>query len=176
MRKVSSTVAVVIVLLVFSELASFCSTAYADQGPPYPIARSFAHATAIVDATVRELTPKGAANIEIHQVLKGPKDVPTVILGSRDDTNRLIAASRDVKTGGRYILLLTENRLADYGFRGLHAFEVRKNDKGKLECHYQRFEPDANGRYSFSSRLAQSWEPLEDFKARIKKALDKKGG
>ncbi len=154
-------------------LLSVCIPAHADQGPPYPIASSFAQATAIVDATVKELTPEGAAKIEIHRVLKGPKDVPTMILGSRDDTDQLIAASRDVKTGERYILFLTENRLTNYGDHGLHAFKIRKNDKGKLECFYKRYEPDANGSYSFSSPYVESWEPLEDFEARIKKALEK---
>lgn len=151
-----------------------CSRLAADQGPPAPISTYFISATGIVDATVEEITQEGAARIKIHQVLKGSDDAPAVIPGFTTDTLNLVPASRDLEIRKRYILLLRGNLLANYGFHRLHAFEVREGEGGKLEAFYTGFEPDKNGKYSFSSSMKQFWEPLETFKARITTALKEK--
>jgi hypothetical protein len=149
----------------------FSGVVVADQGPPYPIEASLRHATSIVDATVAEITEAGAAKLEVHQILKGPKTAPKLITGYRTDTNQLTPSSRDLKKGSRYVLLLRGDLLADYGHYRLHAFEIRKSSSGELECHVKEFVPDEKGKISFGSRLSQEWQPLAKFTKRIKATL-----
>ena len=166
MRKVAGIPCVAFVIVAAS------TEARCDQGPPVKIEVMFRHATTIVDATVREITTKGAAKIDVHKVIRGPKKPTTMIVGSPNDTAGLTPASRDLKKGNRYLLLLRGNQLANYGFRQLHAFKIRKTSAGKLECQLRHDLPNPANR--FDAKRIVEWLPLKDVEARISRAVSKK--
>jgi hypothetical protein len=108
-----------------------CSTSRdvsADYDPP-PFEAIAQGSTAIVDATVLELTSEGHAKLKIHRYLKG-KEAPATLTGIFLTCDSRLP--RILKAGTRYILCIRGSQL----FEELTYYPIRERD-GRLECHYR---------------------------------------
>ena len=141
-------------LLMFAAILACPRLLSADYVPP-TLADVSVYSTAIVDATVTDITKEGFVTIEIHDYLKG-RNARTTVTGIylADDGNQLPPDLFKFKQ--RYVICLIRDQL--YEIETLYP--VRKTPAGELQCRYR----DAAGLHP------AEWVRLEDFRARLTRA------
>lgn len=138
-------------LLLFVAFASLPRLLQADYVPP-ALADVAAYSTAIVDATVTDVTKEGFVTIEIHGYLKG-RSARTTVTGIRlaDDGNQL--PPELFKVTQRYVICLIRDQL----YEAATFYPVRETPAGELQCRYEVAE----------GLKAAEWVSLADFRTRL---------
>lgn len=141
-------------LPLFVALATLPRLLQADYVPP-TLADVSVYSTAIVDATVTDVTKDGFVTIEIHGYLKG-ESAPATVTGIwlADDGNQLPPELFQVNQ--RYVICLIRDQL----YEAATFYPVRKTPAGELQCRYE----DAAG------LTPAEWVSLADFRTRLAEA------
>lgn len=141
-------------LLLFVAFATLPRLLSADYVPP-TLADVSVYSTAIVDATVTDVTKEGFVTIEIHGYLKGESARTTVTgISLADDGNQLPPDLFQVNQ--RYVICLIRDQL----YEAATFYPVRKTPAGELQCRYE----DSAG------LKPAEWVNLADFRTRLAEA------